>query len=139
MSEVPLLRLHLLRAAYLLIAAGLAATIWPGLLGGPSEWPVMNSVVTAMLASLSLIAALGLRYPLKMLPILLFELGWKAIWLVAVALPLWTRGELEGQAAQTAMDCLVGAILIPLIPWRYVVRTYFVAAGDRWRPDREAQ
>ena len=43
-----------------------------------------------MLVALSLLWFLGLRYPLQMLPVLLFELAWKLIWMIVVVLPLWT-------------------------------------------------
>ncbi|MET1087952.1 MAG: hypothetical protein ABWY04_12665 [Arthrobacter sp.] len=42
----------------------------------------------------SLLFFLGVRYPLKLIPILLFEMIWKVIWLSTVALPLWPAGAL---------------------------------------------
>ena len=129
MTEVSMIRLHALRAGYLLVGVGLAITIWPTLLDHAPNWPLMNSVVGAMLGALSLMALLGLRYPLQMLPILLFELAWKAIWLVLVALPLWWSGELDARATSTAVDCLVAVALIPVIPWRHVVDRYVRAPG----------
>ena len=65
---------------------------------------------------------------------LLFELVWKTIWLVAVGLPLWSAGMLTDNAAETARDCLFGVALIPfVIPWRYVLHAYLLHPGDRWR------
>lgn len=137
MTEVSLFRLYLLRAMYLLIVAGLALTIWPLLISHTSEWPLMNSVVAAMLGAVSLLAALGLRYPLQMLPVLFFELIWKSIWLIAVARPLWSAGEMDAQTLETVKDC-VPAILIPIVlPWRYVIAQYVKRPADRWKA-REA-
>ena len=133
MTEVSLFRLYLLRAMYLFILAGLALTIWPLLISHGSEWPLMNGVVAAMLGAVSLLAALGLRYPLQMLPVLFFELVWKVIWLVAVALPLWSAGEMDGPTLQTVRDC-VPVILIPIVlPWGYVIAHYVKRPADRWK------
>jgi hypothetical protein len=134
MTDVSLFRLYLLRAMYLLIAAGLAVTVWPhifssvGLAAGP------QSVIRALLGALAVMSLLGLRYPLRMLPLLLFELLWKVIWVVASALPMWLGPGLDEYASETLFACLVGIVLVPIaIPWGYVVTHYVRASGDRWR------
>lgn len=138
MTDVSLFRLYVLRSTYLLLAAGLAATVWPPLINHSPQWPLMNSVVVSLLAAVSVLAAFGIRYPLQMLPVLLFELVWKSIWLIAVALPLWSANQLDARTSETVRDCLFAAILIPIIPWRYVFAQYVTRAGDRWRrPDEK--
>lgn len=133
MAEIALWRINLLRAAYLFVTVGIALTIWPLILNHPSGWPLMNGVVGGMMAAVSLLAALGLRYPLRMLPVLLFELLWKTIWLASVALPLWSSGRIDSRTTTTVFECLFAIILIPLIPWDHVVRTYVTKPGTRWR------
>jgi hypothetical protein len=133
MAEPALWRLNLLRAGYAFAAVGIALTIWPLILSHPAGWPLMNGVVAAMMTAVSLLAALGLRYPLQMLPILLFELLWKAVWLASVALPLWSSGQLDPRTMKTVFECLLAAILIPLIPWDHVFRAYVKTPGTRWR------
>jgi hypothetical protein len=126
------LRLHLLRAGYLLIAAGLGLTIWPEILHH-QPWALMRGVVVCMLGAMSLLALLGLRYPLRMLPLLFFELGWKTLWLLAVALPAWSANRLDAGTAETAFECLIAVLILAVIPWDYVVRNYITGAGDAWR------
>ena len=132
MTEVSLFRLYVLRAGYLLIAVGLATTIWPIVINHSPQWPLMNGVACSLLAAVSVLAAVGIRYRLQMLPILLFELVWKTIWLIAVALPLWSANQIDARTWGTVQDCLFGAILIPLIPWRYVISHYVTKPGDPW-------
>ena len=132
MTDVSLFRLYALRAGYLLIAVGLAATVWPIIINHSPQWPLMNSVVCSLLAAVSVLAAVGIRYPLQMLPVLLFEIVWKSTWLIAVALPLWSANQIDARTWETAKDCLFGAILIPLIPWRYVIAQYVTKPGNRW-------
>jgi hypothetical protein len=93
----------------------------------------MEGVAFVLLAALGVMAGLGLRYPLKMLPVLLFEFIWKAMWLLSVALPLWRAGQVDAGTAETTKDTLVGMLICPIvIPWGYVWRQYVVAPGDRW-------
>lgn len=133
MSEISTFRLYLLRAMYLLIAGGLGIFIWPGILV-PGDVSHMGSVVRSLLGALALVALLGLRYPIKMLPILLFELIWKVIWVIAFGLGPWLDGELDAARRQTIFDCLVGIVLVPVVmPWGYVFRHYVKAPADRWR------
>ena len=139
MTDVSLFRLYALRAGYLLVVVGLAATVWPSIINHSPQWPLMNGVVCSLLAAVSVLAAVGIRYPLQMLPVLLFELVWKSIWLIAVALPLWSANQVDARTGETVRDCLFAAVLIPLIPWRYVVSQYVTKPGDRWRPTAAMQ
>ena len=131
--DLPLWRLYVLRAMYLLMAVGLGLVMWPSILSHRPEWPLMNSVVACMLGALGLLAALGLRYPVKMLPVLLFETLWKVIWLTAVVLPLWRADRLDAATMESVRDCLLVVLVIAAVPWRYVFAHYLAAPGERWR------
>lgn len=130
MQQISTLRLFLLRGMYLLIAVGLGLNIWPSILQPATRSADPDSVVQALLGGLSLLCVLGLRYPTKMLPLLLFELLWKVIWVVSV-LPLWLAGTLDSYGQETFFACMFGVILIPIvIPWGYVYRAYGRSPGD---------
>jgi hypothetical protein len=70
---------------------------------------------------------------MQMLPLLLFELIWKAIYLVAFALPLWSAHQINAAAAEDIRSVLMVVIFIPLIPWRHLFTQYVVRRGDRWK------
>jgi hypothetical protein len=133
MPRISLPRLYALRAGYLLLAVGLAVTVWPDLVRHDEPWSVPQSVVTGMLAALSALAFLGLRYPVRMLPLLLFESAWKLIWLAFVALPRWIAGRLDAETLDTAFACALVVIVLAVIPWRAVYAHYVAERGDRWR------
>lgn len=132
MTELPLYRLYLMRALYALIALGMGVQIWP-LMFSHRPWDLMHGVASSFLAALTLMAALGVRYPVQMLPLLLFELLWKSIWLGFLALPLWRAHAIDADTAETVKACLMGVILVPLVvPWPYVWTHYVRARSDRW-------
>lgn len=133
MNEISLFRLYLLRAMYLLIAAGLATTVWPHIIAPVDLAAGPKSVIRALLGALAVMCLLGLRYPLQMLPLLLFELLWKVIWVGASAVPMWLGPGLDDYASETLFACLMGVVLVPIaIPWGYVVNHYLRAPGNPW-------
>ena len=136
-NDVSLVHLYLLRAAYLLLVVGLATSVWPALLAH-TAWPLTLSpwrgVGTSMIAALPLLALFGLRYPLTMLPLLIYEITWKTIWLIAVALPVWlSHGVFDDALAATTQACLMILPFYLIIPWRYVFKTFVRQPGDRWK------
>lgn len=138
MTEVSPLRLWVMRAMYLTMAAGIGLTIWPLILSHGAELPLMTGVAFALLGTIGLLSLLGLRYPLQMLTLLLFELIWKAIWLAAFALPRWLDGTLDEGMRSTVFDTSLGLVLIFVIPWRYVYANYILRSGDPWKLRRSA-
>lgn len=131
-SGLPLYRLHLMRAGYLLMGVGLAVVRWPRLLEADSP-ALFEGVVTCLLTAMSLLAFLGLRYPVKLLPVLLFESAWKLIWLAVFALPKAIAGDLDAATQEVLVSCSLVVVIIAVTPWRYVWQQYVRAAGDRWR------
>jgi hypothetical protein len=139
MSDVSALRLYLLRGMYLLIAVGLAVTVWPHIIAPPDLLAGPKSVIRALLGALAVMSLLGLRYPLQMLPLLLFELLWKVIWVVASALPMWLGPGLDAYASESLFACLMGVVLVPIaIPWGYVIQRYVRSPGEPWSGSTQA-
>jgi len=64
-----------------------------------------------------------------MLPILLFELVWKTIWLIDYGLPQWRAGVHTTQFTEDFEAIALGVILIPIIPWGCVLPTLPEEAG----------
>ena len=117
-------RVHALRAGYALLVVGLGLTVWPAVIRHATPLSLHSGVVRCMLGALSLLAVAGLFRPLKMLPLLLFEVAWKAIWLTSVALPLYVAGRLDADYRETVGECLLAVVFLALIPWPYVLASY---------------
>lgn len=128
--EVSLVGLYVLRAMYLLLVIGLGGMIVPEIL---SHEPTSRGVIPSLLGAVWLLAFLGLRYPLAMLPLLMFELAWKAIWMIAYGLPQWSSGQVPPTFAEDFFSIAAGAILLLVIPWGYVWRHFVKRSGARWR------
>ena len=132
MTEVSLARLWVMRAMYLFMALGIGAMVWPLIVSHPPQTAHMTGVAWALLGTIGLMSLLGLRYPLQMLPILLFELVWKAIWLAAFALPSWLDGTLTEAMRTSMFETAFGALLLFVIPWRYLWANYVAKPGEPW-------
>ena len=124
------INVHLLRLLYFMMAAFVATGAWRAVIGHEGAWDPVRAVAWCVWVAYPTLAVLGLIHPLRMLPLVLFMIFYKTVWLAAVALPLWRAGTLAGSAAG-AMASDFSWLWIPVIavPWGYVWRTYVVPAG----------
>ncbi|MDM7860403.1 hypothetical protein QTP81_07330 [Alteromonas sp. ASW11-36] len=107
------------------------------ILDGASEWTPWRGLGHSMLFALSLFAIGGLLRPLAFLPLMIYEVVWKAIWLTVVAMPPFLAGD-EIPAIVSAKGSLIGICLICLvIPWRYVWWKYVTQPIEPWRRKKQ--
>lgn len=132
MMEVSVFRLNMLRCMYLLIVVGLGAVVWPGVFTSSQDWGLNQGVINCMLVSFSLLCALGLRYPLEMIPVLLWELIWKTSWTIIVATPKLLAGTMDESTAEILAQVMVGILIPVVIPWGYVMQRYIKRQGSAW-------
>ena len=129
---VSTLRLYLLRLLYLGNFVGLAMNVWPALLSPDKPIEPLHGVAFAFWAALSTLSGVGLRYPLKMLPVLFMQLFYKSVWLLTIALPTWSSGQWSSSSLFKGM--VLGAIAdLLIIPWPYVFANYVRKPGDPWK------
>ena len=129
--EVSLVRVYVIRVGCLASVIALGSNVLPHLI-----WPdsVGRGIITAILGGLTVMVALGIRYPLKMVPIFLFEFVWKMIWLLRFGLPQWLAGTGSPRLSEDLVNIGLFPIVVALIiPWGYVWRHYVVAPAERWR------
>ncbi|HKP04448.1 MAG TPA: hypothetical protein VJU77_13935 [Chthoniobacterales bacterium] len=129
-EDTSLLRLYFMRLLYLLNFAMLGLQVWPTIISHPGPWDPVKGVAYSFWAALSALSILGLRYPLKMVPLLLLQFLYKSIWILAVALPMWSTFRSEELTRVMGLGALVD---IAVIPWPYVLANYAKTRGDRWR------
>jgi hypothetical protein len=130
-TELSLFRLNVMRVIYFLIAFAEGSQVVPALF---AHEPTARGVIPALLSGFCLMCVLGLRYPRRMLPLLLFELAWKYIWFFAFGLPQYLSGQVPPTFGEDFKAITAGVVVMPfVIPWGYVWRHYVKAPGDRWR------
>jgi hypothetical protein len=124
-------RLNLMRGGYLFTAVGLIVFKWPLLLQAASM-PALESAVLCILTAMSLLCLIGLRYPVGMLPILMFEVLWKVLWLAIVGLPHLIAGTMDGANESMLFSVLFVIPILAVTPWDYVWKRFVAARGDSW-------
>src|SRR5580704_18794279 len=85
---VPPINIYLLKLLFTLMFLFLSYDSWAHIFRHTGPWDPANSAAWFMWGSCAVIAVIGIRRPLKMLPIVLFEIIYKTAWLIIVALPL---------------------------------------------------
>ena len=83
---VPRLNVYLLRLLFTLMFLFVTYDSWSHILTHTGPWDNVNAAAWCMWGSYSVISFIGIMRPLKMLPIVLFEIIYKVAWLVVVCL-----------------------------------------------------
>lgn len=120
------INIYLLRLLYFLIIVFVGRDSWTAIVTHQGPWDYLQAVAFCVWAAYSTLSILGLINPLRMLPLVLFEILYKSIWLIIVAYPLWSANKLAGSPAE---ELTYAFLWLPLpllaVPWPYAFKTYF--------------
>jgi hypothetical protein len=104
---------------------GLGMLLFPGAmqssLGYPAQDPFVFSVYGCVLLAAGLIAIPALRFPLKFVPLLLLQLVYKPVWLLAIVVPHAVKGQLPHYVAFMSavfLTYIIGDLIA--IPFTYL-------------------
>lgn len=117
-------RVNTMRFLFLLMALIMGSVVWRQLLFESADWDVMRGLAKAMLAALALLSLWGVRYPVQMLPLMIYEIAWKTIWLILIAGRAWTAGKWTPGIESLFIDCVGIVIAYFIVPWSYVWARY---------------
>jgi hypothetical protein len=119
------INIYLLRLIYFLMFVFVGSDSWISIVTHQGPWDHVRAVAFCVWASYSTLSVLGLIHPLRMLPIILFMIGYKVLWLVVVAYPLWRADALAGSPAEEMTRVFLWIPLpILAVPWKYVFQNY---------------
>jgi len=93
------IKVYVLKFFFLLMFALVAKDAWTEIITKEGPWNPENAIVWCVLAAYTTLSGLGIFNTLKMLPIMLFMIFYKGLWLAVVAYPLWAQDKLAGTEA----------------------------------------
>jgi hypothetical protein len=119
------INIYVMRLFFALMFIFVATNSWKVLFTHQGPWDPTRAVAWCTWAAYSTLALLGVFHTLRMLPIMIFMIFYKGLWLIFVAYPLWSAGTLKGSPAEE-MAYMFSGIIIPIIfmPWKYVFKKY---------------
>jgi len=119
------INIYVLRVFYFLILVFVGSDSWTAIINHEGPWDHVRAVAFCAWATYSTMSVLGLIHPLKMLPIMMFTIGYKTLWLIVVAYPLWRDNALAGSPAEAMTRVFLWTpVLFIAVPWGYVIRNY---------------
>ena len=90
--------------------------------GWPVEEPVVLGIVGSVYVAFGILSILGLRSPLRFVPVLLLQLCYKSIWLIGVILPMVIAGRFPRYAVFLVIifaTYIIGDLVA--IPFSYIL------------------
>ncbi|MDZ7876721.1 MAG: hypothetical protein U5L45_03580 [Saprospiraceae bacterium] len=114
------INIYVLRLFFALIAFMMGYTAWTHIFAHKGVWEPINAVTWCVWAAYATLSVIGIYNTLKMLPILLFMICYKTLWLFVVAYPLWKANKLIGSPSEELAMIFVWVIIPALFfPWIY--------------------
>jgi hypothetical protein len=126
------IQIYLLRLVFTLTFLFVGMDSWSTIVSHEGEWKPLSAVAFSVWAAYSTLSVLGIMKPLKMLPIIAFQIFYKTIWLIIVAYPLWSSGTLHGSDIEPMTKAFLW-ILLPIVamPWAYFFRSFIRIRAQR--------
>ena len=119
------INIYLLRVLYFLMLIGVATDAWTQIINHQGPWDHTKAVAWCVWAAYPTLGFFGLIKPLRWLPLVIFMIFYKTLWVVAVALPLWRAGTLADNPANEMAHVFIWApAIILIVPWVYVFKTF---------------
>jgi hypothetical protein len=84
----------------------------------PPQDPITFGIVGSVFLAFALLSILGLRSPLKFVPVLLLQLLYKSLWFIVVALPHSLTGKFPTYIALVFATYIIGDLIA--IPFSHV-------------------
>ena len=143
MPEEHKIRYGWLRAMYIytIVGAGgfglgiiVMPTIMRNIFSWPAQDPIVYGVMGSVYLSFGLLSILGLKSPLKFVPVLLLQLCYKVVWFIGVVAPLLFTGRFQPYAilhVAIFLSYIVGDLIA--IPFPYVFGKEIEPAPERVR------
>ena len=121
------INIYVMRLFFALMFVFVATDSWRVIITHEGAWDPTKAVAWCSWAAYSTLSLLGVFHTLRMLPIMLFMVFYKGLWLIVVAYPLWIAGTLQGSTAEP-MAAMFIWVIVPLIfiPWKYVFEKYIL-------------
>jgi hypothetical protein len=95
--------------------------IMQSIFGWPNQDPIVYGVTGSIYLSFGLLSILGLRAPLKFVPVLLLQLSYKIVWFIGVIIPILVAGKFPVYAILHVIifaSFIIGDLIA--IPFSYV-------------------
>ncbi|MEO9870676.1 hypothetical protein [Ekhidna sp.] len=120
------IRLYFMRGLFALNFLSLFFDNWNQILFPKEQLDVLTGVTISFWAAFSLLNLIGIRFPLKMIPVLLIQFIYKLAWIIGVYRPAYQNDVIDEYLQSFLWVCVAGVVLnLLIIPWKMVYNSYF--------------